>query len=98
MSSQQAALAGVGGISLIAANYWFGGAHQIVHTGALSGGATPAETTDAHKQLRTILIELAFVGVGVLIAGGSDSAGTAILAILAALAVLWSVNHFGGSK
>lgn len=93
MSGQQGLVA-VGGIGLIGANYWLGGARQTVKAGALTPGATTAQTTAAHQQLKTVLIELMFVGVGVLLAGISDAAGSAALAVLVALGVLWAINHY----
>lgn len=93
MSGKQQLVA-AGGIGLIAANFWLGGARQTVTTGALTKGASPAATSDAHTEVKRIAAELLFVGLAVLISGVSDAAGSAMLAVIAALAVLWAINHY----
>lgn len=97
MSSGTASLVGVGGVALVAANFWTSPARATVHSGILDKNATADATTDAHKTLKGLLVQLLFVGAMVLIAGVSDSAATAMLAILAALGVLWAINHYSSS-
>ena len=88
-------LVGAGGIGLIAANFWLGGARKTVGAGLVKG-AQPGTATNAHTEIKKVAAELLFVGVAVLIASVNDTAATAMLAVIVALFVLWSIHHFSG--
>lgn len=87
-------LVAAGGIGLIAANYWLGGAKQTVTAGTLTKGASADATAASHTEIKKVAAELLFVGVATLIAGISDAAASAMLAVIAALFVLWAINHY----
>lgn len=93
MSDKQNLVAAAG-IGLIAANFWLGGARQTVTAGSLKPGASGAATTASHTEVKKIAGELLFVGVAVLLSGISDAAGSAMLAVIVGLAVLWSIHHY----
>jgi hypothetical protein len=86
-------LVAAGGLGLIAANFWLGGARQTVSAG-LTKGAAPGTATNAHTEIKRVALELLFVGVAVVIAGASDGAASAMLAVIVALFVLWAINHY----
>lgn len=59
----------------------------------------PASTTKApsstpHQTVVTIGVELAALVASVVIAGYSDKAGTVMVAVWIALAVVWAVNYY----
>lgn len=91
-------LVGAGGVGLIAANFWLGGSREIVAGGTTNPSATAAQTDAAHKQLKVVAAELFFVVVATIIAGTSDTAGMAMLAVIVALAILWSIHHYAPAK
>jgi hypothetical protein len=84
------------GLGLVAANYWLGAARHDFTAGALTTGASAAQTAAAHKTIKVLAVELLFVGAAVLIAGQSPAAGTAMGAMITALAILWAIHHYGG--
>lgn len=98
MSSGKQTLVAAGGLGLIAANFWLGGARQTVNAGLFTPGAAPGMATNAHTEIKRIALELLFVGVAVLIAGVSDGASSAMLAVIVGLFILWSINHFAPGK
>lgn len=94
MSSGVQNLVGASGVGLIAANYWLGGSRQTVSAGTASAGATQAQTTAAHKQIKVIGAELLFVVVATMIAGTSDAAAQLMLAVMVGLGLLYAIQHF----
>lgn len=93
MNGQQQVVA-AGGAALVLANFWLGGARGTVSTGVFNGGASAQQTADAHSELKKFAGELAFVAVATLLAGLSSQAGTAMVAVIAALFLVWAMNHF----
>lgn len=96
MSDKQNLVA-AGGLGLIAVNFWLGGARQTVTAGSLKPGSTGDATAASHTAIKKIAGELLFVGIAVLVSGISDAAGTAMLAVIAALAVLWAIHHYSST-
>ena len=92
MNGKQQAVA-VTGLALVVANFWTTDARPLV-TAGLSGD--PAAQARAHSELKTLGLELLFVAGAAMLAGFSDGLGTAMVAIIAALAILWAVNHYAG--
>jgi hypothetical protein len=92
MNTQQN-LTALGGGALIAANFWTDQRHAFAG-GALNNDASGKAQQSAHDVVKTIAIELAFVGVLVLLAGASSAAGNAIVAVIAALALVWLMRHY----
>lgn len=84
-----------GGLGLILANFWLGGARKTVTAGTINKGATTDQTAAAHLEIKKFAGELLFVGVAVLLSGWSDTAGSAMIAVIVALFILWAINHFG---
>lgn len=100
MNGQQQ-IVGLGGLALIGANFWLTDQKQTFAAGALSNsgqsGLTPkstAQTEAAHSLVKQIAAELLFVGVATLLAGMSSQAGNAMIAVVAALAILWAIKHY----
>lgn len=93
MNGQQNIVA-AGGMGLIAANFWFGGARGTVAQGLFkSGGSTYAY----HTELKKIGIEMVTVAAMTLLAGISSSWGTAMVAVIVGLFILWALLHYSGS-
>lgn len=90
MTTRQS-LVGAGGIALLVANFWTGEARATVSGGLFAKDGNPAA---AHRELKVIGGELLFVAVATLLAGISDAWGTAMVAVIVALFVLWAINHF----
>lgn len=84
------------GTGLVLANYWLGGARKQTSAALFDQKATSDQVTAAHSTIRNLFIELAFVLVATIVAGVSESAATAMLAMIVALAVLWAINHYSG--
>lgn len=83
--------AGAVGLGLVAADFWTSQQRPTITAGIFGTGASAA---DAHRQLKLVGAELLFVAVAVLVAGISDQAGKAMVAVLVALAVIWAINHY----
>lgn len=96
--SQQ--LVAVGGLALVAANFWTGSQRSAV-SGVL-WGAKGADVTAGHQAILGIAGELVLVVVLAMAAGASDSLSYGMLAIVAALWILWGMHYYGaggaGSK
>lgn len=87
-------MAGVAGIALVGVNLWTGpGRHQIGDV--IWGGG---QTDTGHKALLALGGQLLFVGVLVFFAGGGDGAANVVLALIAALWVLWGINRYGNKS
>jgi hypothetical protein len=84
----------VGGAGLILVNFWLTGSRQTVSAGIFNNNATDAQTSAAHTELKKFGAELLFVGVATLLAGLSNNAGTAMVAIIAALFIVWAMNRY----
>lgn len=97
MSDKQPIVAAAG-FGLILADYWLGGSRETVQAGALTPNATTQATFGAHGALAKIGSELAFVLVATLLAGFSDAAASAMLALIVALAILWAIHHYSPTK
>lgn len=95
MNTQQNIVGGLG-LGLVAANFWTKQKATFA-TGALNSSATKAQSEKAHTAIYQIGLELLFVGVATLIAGASSSAGSAMVAVLVALAIVWLIK-FESSK
>lgn len=92
-------VAAAAGASLVGVNFWTGPQRKAFTRGALSSSASPAQEESAHKALVQLAGELVFVGVAVLIAGGSSKAGGIAVAVFAALWILWLIKHYSkGTK
>lgn len=94
MATAKQSLVAAGGIGLIVANYWTGPARSTITGGLFGSGDTGA----AHSQLGVMVGELLFVIVAAILAGISDAWGTAMVAVIAALFILWSIHHFAGNQ
>lgn len=90
--------AGLAGITLLAANFWTSDAHKAFAGGALSHNASGAQQAAAHAALKKYGGALLGVAAGVLLAGASDQAGTAVIAVIVALFILWAMGHYAGFK
>lgn len=94
--SGKSQLVGAAGIALVGANFWLGPQRAQLSGGLFLKSATSAQTEGAHTALKQLGAELLFVTVATVIASVSDSAGSAMLAVLAALAVVWAITHYAG--
>lgn len=92
MTGQQTIVA-TGGLGLVVLNYWTGPNRATVAGGLFNPGGN---TTAARKALVSLGGELLFVVVASVLAGISDSWGTAMVAVIVALFILWAINHYGG--
>lgn len=84
------------GVGLIGGNFWVQ-QHKTFAAGALNNNATQAQSAAAHTIVKTVALELLFVGVATLIAGGSSQAGSAMIAVMVALAIVWIIKYESGS-
>lgn len=96
MNGQQNIVA-LGGVALIGANYW-ATQKATINAGLFNSSATTADTTAAHAALRNVALELLFVGVATLLAGVSDGLGSAMVAVIVALGILWCIRHFAPTQ
>lgn len=88
------ALVGAAGVGLVVANCWTG--QQRTNLAGLFGAKT--DDAKAHAAVKQIGAELLGVTVLVLVAGSSDGAAHACLAVLGALWLIWWLTHTAGSK
>lgn len=95
MNTKQDVVA-VAGMGLILADFWLGNDRAPVAAGLFGRAGGSAGT--AHADLKKYAGELLFVAVATLIAGLSSSAGSAMCALIFALGVLWSIQHFSKGK
>lgn len=94
MDGKQSVVA-VGGVGLVLANYWIGGARGKVSAGLFNPGG---DVAGAHRQLVTFAGELLFVGVATVLAGVSDSWASAMVAVIVGLWILWAIHHYSGGQ
>lgn len=90
---QQAAAAG--GAGLLVLNYWTGPDRKTINAGLFDAKATDADKAAAHGTLVRFAAAAVALAVGVLLAGASPQWGSALVAIIAALFILWAINHYG---
>jgi hypothetical protein len=90
MNTQQTLVA-YGGMGLIVGNFWTTQRH-VFAAGAFNSSASTTEQESAHSTLVKIGAEVVFVAVATLLAGTSKSAGNAMAAIIAALAIVWLIK------
>lgn len=93
MNGQQQ-LVGLGGLTLVGANFWLSDQRKTFAAGALNSSATDQQQQTAHGLVKSLATELLFVGVATLVAGLGPAAGNAMIAIFAALVILWAVKHY----
>lgn len=86
-------LVGIGGLGLIAVNYWTGSQRAPV-TSILSTQPSTQQLAQSHGALVEIGGEFLFVLVAVVLSGTSDGLGKALVAVIVALWVLWGINHY----
>lgn len=91
MNTKQDVVA-VAGMGLILADFWLGNSRTPIAAGIFGRPGGNAGT--AHADLKKYAGELLFVAIATLVAGLSDSAGSAMLALMTALGVIWSIQHF----
>lgn len=84
-------LVAVGGLGLVGVNYWTSAQRSAIGSTVWNGKAPAA----ARSALLAIAGELLLVFILTMVAGQSDSLAYGMLAILAALWVLWSMQHYG---
>lgn len=80
------------GMGLIIADFWLGNSRAPIAAGIF--GRAGGSAGNAHADLKKYAGELLFVAVATLIAGVSDGAGSAMIAVMVALGVLWSIHHY----
>ena len=91
MNTQQSVVA-AGGLALVAANWWTG-SRKTIFAGAFNSSASTAQEAAAHKALYALGLQLLFVAVAAFLAGINTSLGNAMLAMIAALAILWLITY-----
>jgi len=87
------AVVGIGGLGLIAANFWNGNQRQAIG-GTVWKGNNPQV---AHKALLGLSGELLLVFLMYLGAGASDGLATAMVVVVITLWVLWAIAHYTGA-
>lgn len=92
MSAQQQVVA-AGGAGLVVLAFWTGEGRKVIDAGLFSSGATAAQTGAAHNELVKIGSAILFVAVATMLSGLSSSWGTAMIAVIAGLFILWAINH-----
>jgi hypothetical protein len=84
-------LVGLGGMGLIAVNFWTGEQRgQIVP--AITGSGNVA---NAHGAFKEVGAELLFVIIATVLAGLGGGWGTGMVAVIVALFILWGITHYG---
>jgi hypothetical protein len=89
--SQQ--LVGLGGLGLIAVNFWTGDQRTEIAP-VLGGKGTVA---DAHSAFKEIGAELLFVVIATMLAG-LPGWGAGMVAVIVALYILWGINHYSNPQ
>lgn len=89
------AIVGIGGLGLVAANYWTGNQRRLL------GGAvfTPSHggRTEAHSALLAVGGELLLVGLLYLLAGASDQLANVAVVLVLTLWVLFAITRSTGA-
>lgn len=93
MNTQQT-IAAAAGVGLVGVNFWTGPQRAAVSKGALSSSASAKAEQSAHTSIVQLAGELIFVGVAVLLAGAGGKAASIVVAIFAALWLLWLIKHY----
>lgn len=88
-------LTAAAGAGLLVLNFWTGPEHDAIAKGLFDKDASADATQNAHKSLVRMAAALLFVAVATLLSGVNGQLGSAMLAIIAALFVIWAINHFG---
>lgn len=96
MSTTKQQLVGVSGAGLVIANFWLGDARTVVRQAVGQASPSQAATVSAHAEIKKFFLELLFIAGATLIAGVNDGAGSAMLAMIVALGILFAIQHFGG--
>lgn len=91
MEGKQSVVA-LGGLALVGVNWWNSDQRGAI-SDAFAGHSHPAK---AHSALLQMGGELLLVLVVTIVAGMSDSLGTGMLALIAALWILWGIQHYAG--
>lgn len=94
MSGQQQIVA-AGGAGLLLLNFWTGPDRATINAGLFDSHATPDAQNAAHKTLVRFAATAVALAAGVLLSGASSQWGSAMVAILVALFILWTMNHYG---
>lgn len=82
------------GAGLAAVTFW-----TTSQRGAIGGTLwNKSDPAKAHSALLALGGELLLVAILTFAAGTSDTAANATLALLAALWILWAIQHYGGGK
>lgn len=87
--SQQ--IVGLGGMGLIAVNFWTGTQRSEV-VPIITGGGSVASAHSAFKELGA---ELLFVVIATVLAGVDGGWGTGLVAVIVGLFILWGINYYG---
>lgn len=87
-------LVAAGGGALVLLNLWTSKDRTTISSGVFNSSATASQITAAHKLLIRYGGALLFVGVATLMAGVSKSAGTAFVAIIGGLFLVWAMNKY----
>lgn len=93
MNTQQTIVAAAGA-GLVGVNFWTGPQRKAVTSGALNSSASSKQEGTAHTSIVQLAGELLFVGVAVLLAGAGGKAGSIVVAMIAALWILWLIKHY----
>ena len=89
-------LAGAAGVGLLLTNLWTSPDRHTLTAGAFNASAPTAATTAAHDVLKRYAGAALAIAAAVVLAGTSPTAGKAVLAVFAALWLLWLILHYGG--
>lgn len=84
-------IVGLGGMGLIAVNFWTG--DQRADIGPLLAGKS---APNSHGAFREIGAELLFVVIATALAGLGGGWGTAMAAVVVGLFILWGIQHYAG--
>lgn len=87
-------LVAVGGLGLVGVNYWTSKQRTAI-AGTVWNGKAPQQARSAFLAIGG---ELLLVFLLTMAAGQSDSLAYGMLAIVAALWVLWAMQHYGGKQ
>jgi len=87
-------LVGGAGAALLAVNFWTSGDRGTVSNGAFNGSASDADVAAAHAVIKRYAAAAALVVVLAAIASTGGQASSTVLAIIAALWIVWLIRHF----